>query len=578
MQKDIKLPNVWGQGELFGFCGLEGECDYYKNLLGTLMADCLGIKFRNLSHANDKVFFITEPSDVFNIYYKCVSSDMILADVADKNKETYSIEILFVNQNTIVLRSRADVDAKLIFGYDVETTTENGVTVYKGNGNIFGIAKKVCDNSITVAVSYCDDVSKKATDALSCDIDSLIKKRIDFYRGLPRPKSFSDEAEERLYYKCFSILRSTIYTPQGKINYHSLTPDRFPHRAVWLWDTAYIVAGMKHMSYDVAKEAVLAILQFSHDDGFLPHMTTPDWQSNITQPPVLSWAALELYKFGGDKDFLAKCYDKLAAYVNWDIDNRDKNGNGLPEWVVGDDPLCRCDESGLDNTPRFDDAEEMDCIDFAAFLANEMKCLSEIASILGKNKDASNWNDRYENMKAKVNEILWDEEDGFYYDRRLCDGKFHKIKTPASFLALFAGICDDEKATKLLKHFNDPNEFATAFPLPTVSADYKTYPTKDMFHGPVWLNFNYLISIGLENYGYCNEAKGLREKTVNEIKRWYLNDGVVYEFYDSTGELSPSRLSRKGTPLHPYFPEIRTQSVRDFTWGACDVIDFLLKE
>lgn len=574
MCNDINIPNIWGQGQLFAFSGLEGPCTYYKNLCGTLMGDCLGIQFRNLAKKSDKAFFTVKLRNIFNIYYKCVTSDMICAEIQDINEDRYALDIVFVNQNTFLLKSKKPIDAKLTFDYDVTETNQNGATVYEGEGNIFAIAKKHIDDDIFIAVSYCDNVAEKAISALEADCDAIINRRMDFYRNLPRP-NFKDENEERLYYKSFSILRSTIYTPEGKLDYCSLTPDKFPHRGIWLWDTAYLIVGVKYMSYDIAKQAVLAILQCSKEDGFLPHMVTPSGHSEITQPPVLSWAALELYKFGKDIDFLKEVYSRLSKYLKWDIENRDINGNGLPEWIVGSDPFCRCDESGMDNTPRFDEANEMDCIDFSAFLANDMRCLSQIAKIIGKDDESDYWKEKFETLKEKINTILWDENDGFYYDRKLSDGEFHKVKSVASFIPLFAGVCDESKAKKLVEHLKNPKEFGTPFPIPTVSADDKTYKSRDMFCGTVWLNFNYLIALGLEDYGFNAEAQDLRKKTIETLKHWYLNDGVLYEFYDSMNEFSPSRLSRKGTPLQPYMPEIRYQSVRDFSWGACAVIDFL---
>lgn len=577
MKTNINMPNIWGQGAIFAFSGLEGECSYYNSLCGTLMSDCLGIQFRNLSQKDKMAYFVVKLKNVYNIYYECVISDMICAEIKGNDGKFYNLDILFVNQNTILLKSKNPIDANLIFDYDVIIEENNGVTVYKSDDDVFAIAKKIIDEDILISVSYSKDVIENALKAFDTDCDALIESRLNFYENLPRP-DFKDIDEERLYYKCFSILRSTIYTPEGKIDYYSLTPDRFPHRAIWLWDTAYLITGFKHISYDVAKQAVLAILQCSREDGFLSHMTTPKWQSSITQPPILAWAALHLYEFGKDKEFLIEAFDRLAKYVEWDLNNRDINGNGLPEWVVSDDPFCRCDESGMDNTPRFDDVDEMDCIDFASFLANDMRCLSEIAKIIGREEESKLWKERFNIIKEKINTILWDEEDGFYYDKKLSDNKFHKVKSVVSFLPLFAGICDEEKAIKLLEHLNNPKEFKTAFPIPTISADDKTYLTRDMFRGTVWLNFNYLIEIGLRNYGFEKEAEELRNKTVDTLKHWYLNDGVLYEFYDSMNEFSPSRLSRKGTPLHPYMPEFRYQAVRDFSWGACAVIEFLQKK
>ncbi len=571
---NISLPNLWGQGALFAYSGFEGPCEYDNSLVGTLMGDCFGVHFRNLANKEDKAFLVIKPQSIVNMSYRCVLSDTICADVVAPKNTHYSINILFVNQNTILL-SGEQFDAKLVFDYDVQTADKSGATVFEGNDNTFAIAKKREGDRVIVAISYAGDAAGKAVAALDTDTEQLIADRMAFYESLPRP-NFKDKNEEKLYYKCISVLRSTVYTPHGKLSHCALTPNRFPHRAIWLWDTAYLITGIKHMSYDVAKQAVLAILECSHPDGFLPHMTTSTWQSDITQPPVLSWAAWTLYQFGGDKEFLAEAYDRLSAYVQWDIDHRDINGNGLPEWVVGDDPFCRCDESGMDNTPRFDEADEMDCVDFAAFLANDMKCLAQIADVLGKKEDAAMWQSRFDAIKAKTNELLWDNEDGFYYDRKVCDGKFHKVKAVSSFVPLFAGLCDRDKAAKLVEHLKNPNEFGTPFPIPSVSADDKTYPSRDMFCGTVWLNFNYLIALGLEEYGYTEEAEELRQKTVETIKHWFLNDGVLYEFYDSMAEFSPSRLYRKGNPLHPYSPDIRYQSVRDFSWGACAVIEFLL--
>ena len=52
------------------------------------------------------------------------------------------------------------------------------------------------------------------------------------------------------------------------------------------------------------------------------------------------------------------------------------------------------------------------------------------------------------------------------------------------FLPLFAGICDDEKAKKLVEHLTNPKEFRTEFPIPSISIDDSTYGI-DMWKGPV---------------------------------------------------------------------------------------------
>ena len=86
-----------------------------------------------------------------------------------------------------------------------------------------------------------------------------------------------------------------------------------------------------------------------------------------------------------------------------------------------------------------------------------------------------------------------------------------------------------------------------------------------------------MIAQGLDEYGFLEKAEYIREITVEQVKKWYLSDGVIYEFYDSRDKVSPRRLARKGNPLQPYIPDIRIQCVRDFSWGSCFVPDIIIK-
>lgn len=566
----LNLPNIWGHGAIFAYSGLEGECHCKESLVGTLGEDGINIKFRN----GDNAFLYVGIDNLVNLFYDAVLSDTVSAEALYKNGEKHGFDMLFVSQNVIVVRG-SGVTAKLVYIDDVNAETNENITVYTGKKNRFALSSRTENGITTCVLSFGDNAEALIDSGFNADIKKIKRARYNFFEKLPYPK-FKDAAEEMLYYKCFSIMRSMVYTPEQQISYLWTTPDRFPHKAMWLWDTAYHTVGMKHISTELAKQSIKAMLQFEHKDGFLPHMVTPTWQSSVTQPPTLCWAALELYRFCGDKKFLEDVYEPLGKYLQWDIDNRDINGNGLPEWQVDDDPLCRCGESGMDNTPRFDEAEEMDCVDFAGFLANDMNCLSEIAGIIGNDEGQRLWKERFEAIKKKANELLWDDEDKFYYDRRVCDGKFHKVKSAASYILLFAGVCDEEQAKYMVEHLKNPREFGTAFPIPTVSADDKTYPTKDMFRGTVWTNFNYLTYLGLKRYGFEDEARALMDKTVEIAKKWFLSDGVLYEFYDSTDEVSPRRLSRKDVVLQPYMPEIRAQAVRDFSWISSFTVDYII--
>lgn len=250
------------------------------------------------------------------------------------------------------------------------------------------------------------------------------------------------------------------------------------------------------------------------------------------------------------------------------MQNRDKNGNGLLEWSGDPDDLkCKCGESGLDNSPRFDFDEDLDAIDFSTFAANDARYLSCIYSELGDEGKSDEWKNVYESLKAKINALMYDEETGAYYDR-LFDGRLTKVITPMSFLPLLANIPTKEQAEVMLKTLTDENLLWTEVPLSSIGKNHPTYST-DMWRGATWLNVNYFIMKGLKNYGYDELAEELREKTLKTVNKWYKKCGCIFEFYDSADKTPPLYCDRKGK--QPKVPDWRkhVHSIADYNWSAC---------
>jgi glycogen debranching enzyme len=337
---------------------------------------------------------------------------------------------------------------------------------------------------------------------------------------------------------------------------------------MWLWDSAFHALSFSTYNMPLAEEILLAMLKRMRSDGFMPHMTNPTDSSDVTQPCVLSWAVYKLYEKSHNVNFLKEALYYLDKYLTYDLNNRDNNHNGLLEWKTEPDyELCKCGESGLDNSPRFDFDVEMDVIDFSSYFALDTHYLAKIYEALGDNENASKWEEISKNTANKINELLFDEETGAYYDR-LFTGELTKVLTHSSFLPMFAEITTKEKAEKLVKTMFDENELYTEAPLASISKKDPRFST-DMWRGGVWVNLNYFNIVGLKKYGYLKEAEELRTKTLEMINKWFKQTGCVFEFYDPNNEISPFYLERKGKPLKNPDYRKHVHSISDFHWSAC---------
>jgi putative isomerase len=197
----------------------------------------------------------------------------------------------------------------------------------------------------------------------------------------------------------------------------------------------------------------------------------------------------------------------------------------------------------MDNSPRFDRGEPIEAVDLNAYVIREMQCLAEMALLLRRFGDAAAWKERVDALSHAVNELLWDETDGFYYDRTL-EGERVRLKASSGFLPLFAGVVGESRAARLVEHLRSPDEFWTAFPVPSVARNEDCFEL-DMWRGPTWLNIDLLIVEGLRRSGLGELARELTGKALNAVEHWYARLGSIYEFYDPDGKVPPCQLDRK---------------------------------
>jgi len=597
----MELPNVWGGGQLFAYSGVEGETDWYHPFVAKTLPDKLGLSF--FTEAERRLWITINLDGVVKeslpgrgetafkeFKPEVVSSDLIdAAVIPEDGYPEVRVTYLFLNKDVII--GRVVWEGEPTLEVEPKTTIRNGeeerrdgATLQRNEEENTALVVSGGDGLLNFAYSFdptdVDDAYAKALSALKEDIDEVYERKVGFFKGLPRPEAgFPNTLLERTYYKAFSVLKVNVESPVGRIPYHWTTPDRFPHRYMWLWDSAFQAQAYKYISPRLGEEAIMAVLSTQREDGFISHRMGPGEKdtTRFTQPPILAWATWDIYRYTRNKSFLEYCYPRLKGYILWDLRNRNYNKRGLLAWMKVEEahPISgsRGGESGMDNSPRFDGPGNDDAVDFNSFIANDLEYLAKIAEETGYTEEAELWASKRRELIRLINKYLWDDEDHFYYDLN-SEGEFVKVKTAASFTTLFAGVARKEQAEELIKHLTNPEEFWTPFPVATVSRDEPTF-SKDMWRGPVWINYNYLTIEGLERYGYHDIARELAAKTLDWMAYWYEKTGVIWEYYDWEGKVNPRDLPRKGGVGEK--GGLGFGVIGDYNWSAAVYIILTLK-
>ena len=543
--KEMNFHNKYGYGQLFCYSGLEGETSRNKDFVGMIMDEPISIRFHFDNAVTLKLPFDKTPN------FKAVMGDTLDGE---------NLFVAFVDKDVVVGKSPVKPVVFTEFGDERETS--GTVEKIKTADGEFFLTVEEKDGEFYFSFAY-DKQGKLFSDK---EMDEVRAMRYEYFANLPECKN---KKYEGVYYKCLSIHKENVYSKEGLIPCRWSTPDRVPHRFMWLWDSAFHAMAFAQYNVEMAKDCIRSVLAMQSEDGFIAHMMSPNGvESAITQPQVLAWGVWSIYQKDKDKEFLRECVPALAKFLIWTMKNRDKNNNGLLEWFTEPDYTeCKCGECGLDNSPRFDYDIDLDAIDFSVYLCNDAKYLALLFDELEDREQADYFYSVYERTKEKINTLLWCEEDSLYYDRTF-DGSLTKFATPSSFMPMFAGICTQEQADRMVKILLDESKYWTTMPIPSIPKDNEFYDI-DMWRGCSWLNINYFIILGLRKYGYYEIAEELRTRTLNTVLEWYEKTGNIFEFYDADNKVCPFHLKRKGP--QPEKPDYRkhVHAITDYNWSAC---------
>ncbi len=395
---------------------------------------------------------------------------------------------------------------------------------------------------------YVEDRYAKLNEFVSMQPDMLALPDFEKEKGkLPEPVWAGHDDEIAAYYKAWEIAFRNLGKPTKESGFVSPYIDAAFNGHIFMWDSCFMLMFGKYGdSVHCFQKTLDNFYCKQHKDGFIcREINELDGVDRFyrhdptsTGPEIMAWCEWQYYKNYGDKERLKKVYYPLLSFHHW-LKNyhRWKDGSYWSSgWGCGMDNLPRCD---LELIPDSEDWQletfhhsYMSWIDATLQAAMSCEYLIMMAEELGISDDVDALKDEYDNLIRFVNEKMWSEKDGFYYDLK-ADGSFLAVKTVAAFWALISKIAPPDRVDALCRHLEDKNEFNRPNRVPALSADHPDYKAAGGYwNGGVWAPTDYMILCGLSANG--------KEKLAKEIAECcYKNCIEVYKIGHFLGELCP---------------------------------------
>ncbi len=212
-------------------------------------------------------------------------------------------------------------------------------------------------------------------------------------------------------------------------------PDKWEYPWYAAWDLAFHTIPLALVDPDFAKGQLRLFLRewYLHPNGQIPAY---EWAFGDVNPPVHAWACWRVFQIDrkltdrADYAFLESVFHKLLLNFTWWVNRKDATGSNIFEGGF----------LGLDNIGVFDRSaplpgggylEQSDGTSWMAmYCLNMLKIALELASKVDPIYEdiASKFLEHFLYIANAINGLgsggLWDEADGFFYDRlRLPDGE-----------------------------------------------------------------------------------------------------------------------------------------------------------
>lgn len=368
------------------------------------------------------------------------------------------------------------------------------------------------------------------------------------------------------------------------------------------WENGFIPHIVFHNDSDTYFPGPDFHLSKLHPLASKSHRTT-----GMTQPPVLGFVLKEIYDIVDDKEdmlnFIKQNIDKVFFNHQHFYNHRDPNQEGLVfiyhNWESGTDnsPIWddiwetmdppnykfeRRDTTHVDAAQRptnreydyylhlieiakehnYDDAKIAELSPFLvqdplfnAMLIKSNEALIELYEMIGDSEDKiSTLKAWQEKAITRFNEKLYNEKLGAYVHYDLRNEKQIEHLSSSSFAPIFSNIPTQARTDVMVKTLIEKFGGEDRYLFASFDPESDRFNPKKYWRGPIWINLNWMLYNGLNNYGFTDIANRVKEDSITLIEKY-----GFYEYFDSRKSVT----------------ENAGYGGNNFSWSAALLLDLL---
>ena len=370
-----------------------------------------------------------------------------------------------------------------------------------------------------------EKVKKQLAECIADNTEEIVCEDGDNYFGLPKPYS--------------------VPTP-GKT-----------FREMYYWDSYFTNVGFLAVgNVEQAKNNAENILHLIDRFGFMPNGSRTRYLYH-SQPPFFAQMVKDIYEVDGDKEFLRRAFEAMKKEHSFWIENRsfpcgllhygflaeDKNlqETRRDKWKLrtGLEPdedirlnvgnfIGYC-ESGWDCNPRLGDRSfAYASPDLNALIWNLEERLAEFAEVLD-NGEKYKWKALADERKAKINELLWNENESCFCDRNIETGEFGKVFSAAAFYPMYFGMASEDQARKTVEKLHLIERAHGVVPC----EEYLGAGTFQWASPNLWPCIQWMVINALDRYGYREDALRIAKNYVALVENVEKQTGQLWEKYNA---------------------------------------------